>query len=309
VPKVSVIIPSRNEAFLAPTVADVLANARGDIEVLVFLDGYWPIPALDTSDKRLRIVHSGSAVGMRPAVNACAAIATGTYLMKLDAHCSLEPGFDVVLCEDYREDNWILVPRRYPLDPEKWAREERRDAKYPIDCHYLSEPFGKHGDSTPGLHGTEWRERRDRLADQPLTDDMSSQGSCWFMGRRHWERIGPQDAACYGNFWHEIQEMGLKTWMSGGALMVTKRTSYAHLYKGKRYGRGYSTRDMGHEAGTSFCSWFWMTDQPFAGRTRNMRWLIERFSPVPTWPTDLDAVFRQAHDELRNPYQPAEATA
>jgi hypothetical protein len=40
--RVSVIIPSRNERFLAPTVADVLSKAAGEIEVITTLDGYWP---------------------------------------------------------------------------------------------------------------------------------------------------------------------------------------------------------------------------------------------------------------------------
>jgi hypothetical protein len=99
--------------------------------------------------------------------------------------------------------------------------------------------------------------------------------------------------------------MGLKTWLSGGAVKVTKRTWYAHLYKGKRYGRGYQTRGMGHEAGTAFCSWFWMTDQPFKGRTRTLQSLIEQFAPVPTWPADLDECFARARREFRNPYQVA----
>ena len=40
--KVSVVIPSRGEQFLAPTVKDVLAKAAGNIEVIAVLDGYWP---------------------------------------------------------------------------------------------------------------------------------------------------------------------------------------------------------------------------------------------------------------------------
>jgi glycosyltransferase involved in cell wall biosynthesis len=291
--KVSILIPSRKEQFLVPTVNDVLRNARGEIEVIVVLDGYWEhgLP----NDPRLKILHEGTPLGMRPAINHAAAMATGEYLLKCDGHVSFAEGFDEVLKAEYQEQNWILVPRRYPLDPETWAHEVRADHKYPIDAHYLSEPFERHGDSTPGLHGTEWRARRDARAHVLLDEEMTSQGSCWFMSRKHWGFLAPLDIAAYGSFWHEFQEIGLKTWLSGGQVMVTKRTSYAHLYKGKRYGRGYSTRDMGHEAGTAFCTRFWMTDQPFSGRTRTMRWLLERFWPVPTW-TDLEATFKRAHD-------------
>lgn len=302
--KVSVLIPSRNEPFLQATVKDVLAKARGALEVIVVLDGYWPQPALP-DDPRLIILHFGEAHGMRAGINAAVSASTGTYLLKLDAHVMLDDGFDEALKADYHEDNWILVPRRYALDPDTWAREVRTDNKYPIDAHYLCEPFERHGDSTPGLHGTAWRERRDTLINEPLIEEMSSQGSCWFMSRAHWNRLGELDAATFGSFWHEFQELGLKTWLSDGRVMVTKRTTYAHLFKGARHGRGYSTRGMGHETGTAFCSWFFMTDQPFAGRARSMRWLLERFWPVPTWPEDLDAVFARARRELRNPYQGA----
>jgi hypothetical protein len=300
---VSLIVPSRNERFLVPTVVDVLRNARGPIEVIVVLDGYWE-PNLP-SDSRIKVLHRGEARGMRHAINDAATMATGEFLLKCDGHVSFAPGFDEQLKADYLHDDWVLVPRRYPLDPEAWAHEARADHKYPIDAHFLSEPFERHGDSTPGLHGSEWRARRDALRDEPLTEDLTSQGSCWFMSLTQWGRLAPLDVASYGSFWHEFQEIGLRTWLSGGAVMVTKRTSYAHLYKGKRWGRGYNTRGLGHEAGTAFCSWFWMTDQPFTGRVRSLQWLIERFSPVPTWPEDLDAIFARARREFRSPYAAA----
>ena len=37
--KVSVIIPARNERFLAATVRGLLDNAVGDVEIIVMLDG------------------------------------------------------------------------------------------------------------------------------------------------------------------------------------------------------------------------------------------------------------------------------
>ena len=39
VPDLSVILPGRNEMFLARTVEDVLAHAKGDTEVIAVLDG------------------------------------------------------------------------------------------------------------------------------------------------------------------------------------------------------------------------------------------------------------------------------
>lgn len=296
-------MPSRNEQFAGKTVADLLAKAQGDIEIIVIAEGGWPNPPLP-ADPRITILHHGKAKGMRPAINAATRIANGEYLLKSDAHCLWDEGFDVKLRAAYAEDNWILVPRRYALDPEKWEIDPS-NKKYPIDYHFLSSPFHVAKNSTPGLHGSAWTARRDARKHIELDDELSSQGSAYFLSRRHWERLGPLDIDAYGVFWHEMQELGQRCWLSGGALKVLKTTFYAHVFKGRRWGRGYSTAGMGHENGTAFCSWFWMTDQPFPGRTRTMRSLIEQFGPVPTWDADLDAVFDRARRELRNPYQVA----
>lgn len=293
---VSILIPSRNEVFLQKTVADLLANASGDIEIVVVLEGYWPDPPLP-DDKRLKILHHGRAKGMRPAINAAAAIATGDFILKADAHTMWAPGYDEALQADYHEDNWIVVPRRHALEPESWSIDTT-NPKYPVDYHYLSYPFERPGDETCGLHGTEWRARREACGGILLDDEMSSQGSAYFMSRAHWDRLGPMEIERYGNFIHEFQELGLKTWLSGGAVKINKRTWYAHLYKGRKYGRGYALGPGGHRQGSAWVTDYWMNDQ-WADRTRDLRWLVEKFAPVPGWPADLDTAFAEARKRLR----------
>ncbi len=299
--RTTVLIPSRNEPFLSKTVSDVLEKARGDIRVIVALDGYWPD---DPLPDEVVILHRGDAQGMRPNINAMCemGIALGTdFLMKLDAHCMVAEGFDVTLAAEC-DDDWIVVPRRYALDPEAWAFEQRSDDKYPIDYHYLSYPLAKPDDPTCGLHGTEWRERRDDPKHQCLylDDEMSSQGSCWFMSKTHWLRLGDMDRGLYGNFVHEFQELGLKTWLRGGSVKVNKKTWYAHLFKGKR-GRGYTLGPNGHKHATKYVSRHWMTDSdPFA--TRKLSWLIEKFAPVPGWPVDWQDEVERFRMERRGPW-------
>ena len=280
---ISIIVPSRNETFLTATIRDLLVKASGPIEIICVLDGYWnhDLPA----DPRLKILHVGMARGMRPAINAAAQIATGTHFLKCDGHTMWDEGYDEKLKADYHEDNWVLTCRRYALDAEAWAID-RSNPKYPIDYHFLSYPYESLTDPRCGLHGTAWTARREARKDILLDDEMSSQGSGWFMSRAQWNRIGPLNSDAYGNFVQEFQEVGLGTWLGGGAVKVTKRTWYAHLYKGKRYGRGYPMADTNHQAGVVHTIDYWMHE-----RGKDLRKLIEKFAPVPTWPADLDEAF------------------
>ena len=116
---ISVVIPSRNEKYLAQTIEDVFKNAEGEIEVIAILDGYWPDPQLPDYPN-LVILHRGESQGMRPGINSAVAISKGDYIMKLDAHCMVGPGFDKILLADM-QDNWVVIPRRKRLDVENWC--------------------------------------------------------------------------------------------------------------------------------------------------------------------------------------------
>jgi hypothetical protein len=293
--KVSIIIPSRNEIFLNATVKDLLAKAEGDIEIIAILDGYWPRPPLPT-DKRIKQLHFGDAQGMRPGINAAVQVATGEYLLKCDAHTMWDQGYDRKLIEDYREGNWILTPRRYPLDAEKWAIETG-NPKYPIDYEFLSYGLERPEDPTCGFHGTAWTKRREERKHLMLDKDMSSQGSAWFMARKHFDRIGPLRIDLFGSFYGESQEIGLVTQLQGGAMMRTKHTWYAHLRKGKKWGRGYALGPNGHRRGAGLMVRMCMLDE-WPNQVRTLQSLVEEFWPVPTWPEDLDKCFRDAREKF-----------
>ena len=92
----SVIIPSRDEFYLAKTVQDVLVKAAGPVEVIAVLDGYWPEPPLDDYPN-VHLIHWSESKGMRAAIHAAAWIAKGEYLLKLDSHCSICERWDDIL--------------------------------------------------------------------------------------------------------------------------------------------------------------------------------------------------------------------
>jgi hypothetical protein len=275
--KVSIIIPSRNEIFLKQTIDSIFEMASGEIEVIVHLDGYWPNPPL-TDHPNLHLIHRSVPMGMRSGINGCASVAKGKYLMKCDAHCMFAEGFDDVLKADCDGD-WVVIPRRRSLDATNWTIIE----KTPVDYEYLCFPYAQ---EVPGIHGRIWPERARQRLDILLDENMSFQGSCWFTPLEHFQkRIAPLQEEGYGTFIGEPQEMGLKTWLSGGKEMVNKKTWYAHLHKGKQWGRGYPIGKGELERGNAYSVDYWMNNR-WPNRIHDIEWLVERFWPVPTWPED-----------------------
>jgi glycosyltransferase involved in cell wall biosynthesis len=273
----SVLIPARNELFLAQTVADVLGKATGDVEVLVMLDNYWPDKPL-IEDKRLRVLHSREVLGLRGGVNALAGIARGKYLLKCDAHCLFGEGYDEILTAEC-EDNWIVIPRRYSLEAETWSLKDKPSVDYE---HYFY-PYA-HPEEL-GLHARPWSQRKDEHRDVLLDEDMSFQGSCWMMTAAHFRRLGGLDQNGYGTFMGEPQEIGLKTQLGpwGGAIMRNKKTYYAHLHKGKQYGRMYFMSQEDRVKGNAYSFDFWWNNR-WTERAHDLEWLIDKFWPVPSWP-------------------------
>ena len=288
-PTVSIIIPSRRERYLQQTIDDIIAKAEGSTEVIVVLDGYWPDPPL-TNYKNLVVIHQGTIYenkGMRQCINAGMEIAKGKYVMKSDGHCLFDQGFDVKLIADC-EDNWVVIPRRYRLDPENWKIAPVK--RPPIDYQFLTYPYIRTHDPACGLHGDEWRERYFRRKDILIDDNMSTQGSLYFTTRDWWfKMIHPMNVELYGSFIQEAQEICNNTWLGGGRVVVNKKTWYAHWHKGKN-GKNYgfsNARYAFHQAernrGRRNCIDYWINNK-FPKRVHDFEWLIEKFWPVPTWP-------------------------
>ncbi|HLG90591.1 MAG TPA: glycosyltransferase, partial [Candidatus Saccharimonadales bacterium] len=90
----SILIPARNEMFTARTVQDIIEKKRGNTEVIVGMDGQWSDPGIpDHPD--VRIIYVSQAIGQRAMTNRLARLSKAKYLMKVDAHCTFDEGFDV----------------------------------------------------------------------------------------------------------------------------------------------------------------------------------------------------------------------
>ena len=263
------------------TIDDLCAKARGDVEIIAVLDGYWPERISD--DKRVHYLHWTKGRGMRAALNAGVELARGDFVMKLDAHCMVSEGFDVVLAETCQE-NWVCVPQRHRLDPENWCIND--NGRPPINYLYIDL-------SNDGLNGKYWRKKcADRSLDAVRVDDIIiCQGSCYFMRKAHWQRLGLLDEANYGTFRKDPQEVFFKTWTSGGRCVRVKDAWYAHLHKGRKYGRMYHLDKTDYHKGDEYVKAWW-TDSAWDERqTIPLGKVFARFPDMPGW---------QDHPWMRN---------
>lgn len=284
----SVVIPNYNSPFTNKTIENVL-KAGCEVEVIVNVDGQWPTPL--SEDERVHYIHSNNPVGLREAVNRCVRMAKGKYIMKTDDHCAFGEDYGKILIEEHKEDNWVQIPRRYALDPDNWCPEKREDDKYPVDYMYIDFPRkGKAHDD--GMHGVEWRERREERKDILVDETPSMQGSCYFMTRNHFvNTLGGLNSEQYGVFAQESQEIGFKTWLGGGKLMVNKRTFYCHLHKGKRFGRMYKMPGGNVEMSNKSAEHWLNNREP--GMVHDFAWFInEKFPNMPSWPENWQEEIR-----------------
>ena len=277
----SVVIPNRNSPFTTKTIEDVLKNAGCNVEVIVNVDENWPEPLVE--DERVHYIHPSAPVGLRAGINVCVALAKGKYIIKTDYHCAFGENFGKILIENHLEDNWVRIPRRYALDAENWQIEKQNNDKYPVDYMYIDFPRkGKEHDD--GMHGVPWRERREQRKEFEIDDTPSMQGSCYFMTKDYFDNFlhGLSEEG-YGQFAQESQEIGFKTWLGGGALKVNKKTWYAHLHKGNKYGRFYKFPG-GTITASSWSADYWLNNR-WADKVHDFDWFInEKFPNMPSWP-------------------------
>ena len=89
----SILIPARNEEFLSKTIEDILSNIEADTEVIAVLDGEWANPPIP-QHPRVNVIYLPESIGQRAAGNLACRLSRAKYIMKVDAHCAFDKGFD-----------------------------------------------------------------------------------------------------------------------------------------------------------------------------------------------------------------------
>lgn len=270
-PKVSILIPARNEPYLEATVRDLLKNLRLDFEILIGLDGPDQTVGL-FGDERVRVHRTEQRVGMRPLINMLARKATGEYLIRLDAHCMIAEGMDqalVEVCE--REGHVGVVAMRYELDAKRWQRRDQTDVPYRRLSHKSEDGVG--------LRSLPWPQWADAHQAEVIGETMSCSGSSWTCRRSTfvdwWGGFDEQ----HGTFGQEGCEIACMFWLSGGRFLVHKGTWYAHHNRGKAtYALGGSVKPRSIEHSHHL----WVGNHWKFARY-GFDWLIAKFQP-PGWP-------------------------
>lgn len=294
----SVIIPARNEEWLDRTIVDILSHREADTEVIVILDGYWPNPSIPDR-KDVIIIHPTDSVGQRGGVNIGASVSRAKFIMKLDAHCTVDQGFDRKLIEDCEYD-WTVIPRMYHFHVFDWMCEICGERYYQADpvpqCKCGSTQFKKdvvwhkREDKPPRdfmrfdhtMHFQYWRKYEKRQeSNQEITDLMSSIGACFFIHRQRFWDMGGMDER-HGSWGQFGTEVACKAWLSGGRHVVNKKTWFAHFFRVGKLKFPYDISGDAQERARIYSRDMWLNNK-WEKQVRPLSWLIEKFKPIPDW--------------------------
>lgn len=287
--KVSIIIPARGEKIenLERTINNIYSNATGDFEVILGMNESSQYPTGGfANNKNFRYVSFDQNIGIKGNINALAALATGKYIYKSDAHCSFGKSFDEILQQNM-EDDWVVTPRFYVLNGETWQVQDERF----YDYFYLSCPFT----DPRGLRfkaGGHWPERtKERLESHPTVDETPQiHGSGWFMTKDRFFELGGfplQDPYGHGQ---EPLWLGLRNWLMGGKVMVNKKTWYAHLHQNSNE-RGYPEDKAHTERTYNLVAEHFIKNK--GDYLYDFDWFVNKFMPMPSWPENWEQLYEQ----------------
>jgi glycosyltransferase involved in cell wall biosynthesis len=297
----SILIPARNEMFLGRTIQDILENIEGKTEIIAVLDGYKPDPALPP-DPRVTLIYNPEAKGQRAATNQAAKLSKAKYLMKCDAHCAFDKGFDTKMINDMY-DNWTMVPLMKNLHAFDWicpdghrryqgpsgpclecGKETTRDVVWIAKRSPNSRSYCF--DSTPHFqYFGEYSKRPEGQGE--ITETMSLQGSCWMLTREKYWDLNVCDEN-FGSWGSQGIEVAVKTWLSGGRVACNQKTWYAHMFRtqGGDFGFPYPISGRDQEKAKNFARDLFFNNN-WPKQVLPLSWLVEKFWPVKGW-TDED---------------------
>jgi glycosyltransferase involved in cell wall biosynthesis len=313
----SILIPARNEEWLSQTVDDILKNKRGKTEILVGLDGKWANPPIKNHPD-VKILYTTEPYGQREMTNQLCRLSSAKYVMKCDAHCAFDEGFDVKMIDGFKEvgDDVTMVPMMYNLHVFDWKCNKCGSRWYmgapPHHCQKSGTDGNKPEHINPDCDNIRdftkrlvWKPRKNRRTDfwmfdsEPhfqyfsgfkarpeaqgqITETMSLIGACFMLTRERYWKLNICDKD-FGSWGSQGIEVACKSWLSGGRLMVNKNTWFAHMFRTQKdFGFPYpQSNTQVNEAKRKAKELFFKGK--FEGQIKPLSWLVEKFMPLPGW--------------------------
>ncbi len=299
--ELSICIPSRNEEWLTETIDDILKHKKAKTQILVGLDGQWPVkPIKDNPD--VVVLFYPESIGQRAITNKLASLSNAKYIMKLDAHVALDDGFDQKMIDAFKKtgDDVVMAPTMRNLHVFNWVcpdghtryqgpsgpcKECGKETKKDVVWNPKTNPSSTSYCFDPEPHFQYFNEVKNRqwYKDQgDLTESMSLQGSCFMLTRELYWKLNICDEA-FGTWGSQGIEVACKFWLSGRKVLINHNTWYAHCFRtqGLDFGFPYelSGSQVSHAKKLAKEMFF---DGRFKGE-RPVSWLVEKFWPVPGW--------------------------
>lgn len=302
----SIIIPARNEEFLKRTVEDICKNKRGKTQVIVGLDGQWADPQLEVHPDVVILFYPKS-IGQRAISNQCVKLSRAKYIMKVDAHCSFDEGFDVKMMEKMQDDvtmvpimrnlhafDWVC-PNAQPRANMDGRNESHRRYQSPSGvCKDCGQPTIKEMIWLPRpgtrsvsytfdrtMHFQYWNDYG-KKQEGDLTETLSIQGSCFMLTKDKWWQLDicSEDFHSWGQ---QGVEVACKTWLSGGRVLVNRTTWYAHLFRtqGSDFSFPYHQPQSDIDANRELSRELFERNK-WKGAKYPFKWLLDKFNP-PEW--------------------------
>lgn len=291
----SVLIPARQEEFLNKTIEGLLENIEGDTEILVGLDGYYESIV---KDDRVKVFHVNESIGQRAMTNQLCRLSKAKYVMKLDAHCIVDKGFDVKMMAEMKP-HYTLIPKMYNLHAFDWVCEcGHRTYQGPKECakckskdvvkdivwqpRWSRESHHMRFDSD--LRFKYWGAFKSREeAKSDVAPTMSLLGACWMLERQRYWDLNISDEVGHGSWGQQGTEVACKTWLSGGELMVNKKTWFSHMFRTqKEFGFPWPASGNQINKTRAFSQDLWKNNK-WDKQIYPLSWMLEKFWPVPEW--------------------------
>lgn len=294
----SIIIPARNEMFLAKTIENILENKRANTEVIAILDGQWSDPPIP-QNKDVKVVYFPESIGQRKSIKKGVSIARGKYIMKVDAHCAFDEGFDRKMLDDMQDD-WTFIPLMKNLHAFDWGCKNghrKYQSPTPDKCEHCGESVERkivwRAKPSPNstsyrfdktMHFQYWKEFSKRPEGKgDITPTLSIQGSCYMMTKEKYIELDI-DSDEFHSWGQQGVEVAMKTWMSGGKVMVNHKTWYAHMFRTQGGDFGFPYPQSGSEINENReLSRELFQRNGWTGAKLTFEEVLNKFYPVPEW--------------------------